>query len=143
MKTVTAVVLLLLASTAAAESEFDGQEWNGWSTASKTMYLVGWIDGRAEGTWDAIAALDKKLFSKGDAALDDPRLQSLQAGVTVGQLLVGVNEFYKDYKNLNIGVRTAVSVVDEQISGKEVTEEWLQGLRQIEAQRSAKRRRDQ
>jgi hypothetical protein len=63
----------------------------------------------------------------------------LQRSVTVGQLLAGMDEFYKDYKNLNITTRTAVSLVSGQLTGENITEKHLQNVRRVEAERAAKK----
>lgn len=122
-----------------AQSTYHGQDWAEWSETEKTMYIVGWVDGRADAAWKVIGALDPKLRAKGKAALDDPRLAEFQRSVTVGQMYVGMGKFYEDYKNLNITVRTALALVNEQLKGGRVTEEKLQRIRQIEAESAAKR----
>jgi hypothetical protein len=42
---------------------------------------------------------------------------------------LGLDEFFKDYRNLNIQVRTGVSLVEEQMTGvRELMEEYLQKI---------------
>lgn len=129
------IAIGLLASPLFGQSTFDGQSWKEWSTDRKIFYVVGYVDGRASGVWDAIEALDPKLFAKGSAALQDPRLASLERSLSVGQIIESMDQFYGDYKNLNIGIRTAVSVVSDQLAGVDVTEAKLQAIRRIEASR--------
>lgn len=128
-----AAMLLALASAAPslAQSSFTGQQWRGWSSDAKIMYLVGWVDGWQHGLFEATKEFAPSLIATWPS---DPRVAKFASTVTVGQLLEGVNKFYDDYRNLQIGIRTAIEVVDDESSGKgHWSEEDLIRLRAAEA----------
>jgi hypothetical protein len=53
------------------------------------------------------------------------------SGITIGQMISGLDELYKDYKNVNIYIQEAIYVVKKQINGSssEEIEAILQYLR--------------
>jgi len=109
------MTVVLLASQVRAQSDFDGNAWVGWHTDIRMMYLVGWVDGRQAGAWEAVSAVAPELRSKWT---EDPRIAKLELEVTVGQLLKGVNSFYDDYRNLTISIRSAVGIVVDEATGR-------------------------
>ncbi len=49
----------------------------------------------------------------------DPRLSSLASRVTVGQIVEGLDEFYKDWRNTRIRIRDAIEYVLMEAKGKD------------------------
>ena len=81
----------LLCVASHAQSQFDGDFWIQKTTKdAKILYVVGFVDGRNHGINDAVEALGTKI--------DDPRISKLASEVTVGQIVDGVDEFYKDWR---------------------------------------------
>jgi hypothetical protein len=136
MKRLLAVSALLLgtASVLCGQSKDTGLDWRQLTVGEKTMYVLGWIDGKTEGIWSTIRVLDPNLHRQGMKALENPRLKPLNRTVKVGELVTGLDEFYKEYKNLPISVRSAIAVVRDQLTGANITEEYLQRLRRAETQ---------
>lgn len=127
---------LLSAPWVRGQSAASGTDWRDWRKDIKVMYLLGWVDGRACGVWDALEALDEK---RRDSALKngidkDPKIGHLGTNVTVGQLLEGIDKFYEDHRNLHIEVRTAVSAISNEASGRLLLDDaYMQRLREISA----------
>lgn len=108
----------------------DGDWWKNLNSLAKYGYIVGYADGssKADATW-AFGLCKTQVPTKYLAAVQKGNDYS---EFTVGQLIDGVNEFYKDFRNTKILARDAMMVVKQQISGvpqKEI-DEGLEFLRQ-------------
>lgn len=57
-----------------------------------------------------------------DACLQSPEVQYYAFNLHIGQLVDGVDEFYKDFRNKNIQVELAMRYVRDQLKGKSDTE---------------------
>lgn len=116
MKTLRLAVLIFLMFPAvhvAAQSDFDGDYWKKMTQDARTKYLIGFVDGRNLGINEVAAALQVDL--------SDSRLKSLDSRITVGQLLDGLDEFYKDWRNTKIRIREALEYVTTEAQGKDGT----------------------
>jgi hypothetical protein len=82
------VPLLCVASH--AQSQFNRDFWIPKTKDAKILYVVGFVDGRNHGINEAAEAFNTEI--------DDPRLSKLASEVTVGQMIDGVDEFYKDWR---------------------------------------------
>lgn len=108
----------------------DGNWWKGLNSLTKYGYVAGYAEGsqKADDTW-AYGECKTKVTAKYLSAVqkgDD------YSGMTFGQLIEGVDAFYKDFRNTRILTTDAMMVVKEQISGlsqKQIDEE-LQTIRQ-------------
>lgn len=108
---IVAVLLLLPCLPLHAQSEFDGDFWIPKTRDLKLVYVVGFVDGRSHGINDAANALGVKI--------DDPRLSKLASEVTAGQIVDGVDDFYKDWRNRKIVLRHAMEYVLDEAQGKD------------------------
>jgi hypothetical protein len=77
-----------------AQSDFDGDFWISKTHDIKITYVLGFVDGRNDGINDAAEAVG--------ATVKDPRFSKLSSEVTVGQIVDGVDDFYKDWRNRKI-----------------------------------------
>jgi hypothetical protein len=109
----------------------NGNWWNDLNALAKYGYIVGYADGssKADATW-ASGLCKTQVPAKYMAAVQNGNDYS---EFTIGQLVEGVNQFYKDFRNTKILTRDAMMVVRQQISGvpqKEI-DEGLEFLRQL------------
>lgn len=123
MKSLLALVVLLLASSALAQnSRRDGNWWNEQTKAEKLNYMIGFFDGmdlgRSFSFWGITnsepdkACISKVIESYGKFA--DKYMQD----VTNLQLVDGLDDFYKNYRNRKIKVANAVWLTLNAITGK-------------------------
>jgi hypothetical protein len=108
----------------------DGNWWKSLNNLTKYGYVAGYAEGseKADATW-AYGECKTKVTTKYSDAVQKGNDYS---GMTFGQLIEGVDEFYKDFRNTRILTRDAMMVIKQQISGisqKEI-DETLQVLRQ-------------
>jgi hypothetical protein len=107
----------------------DGNWWNGLNSLTKYGYVVGYANGsaKADATW-AYGLCKTQVTAKYLAAVSKGNDYS---GITIGQLVEGVDQFYKDFRNTRILSSDAMMVVKQQISGvsqKEI-DEFLELIR--------------
>jgi len=111
-------------------SRTDGNWWNGLNSLAKYGYVIGYGDGsvKADATW-AYGPCKTQVTAKYLAAVQKGNDYS---GITIGQLIEGVDQFYKDFRNTRILTTDAMMVVKQQISGfsQKQIDETLQTLRQ-------------
>jgi len=117
--------LLLTCLSAHPQSEFDGDFWLSKSKDAKILYVVGFVDGRNHGINEAEEALGTKV--------EDPRLSKLASQVTVGQIVDGVDELYKDWRNRKVLLRHAMEYVVDEAQGKDDSK-LLLFMRQLDSQ---------
>jgi len=140
---VIAMFVSAVGGPALAQSAFTGHGWREFSRDTKVVYVAGWIDGRSQGLWDTLQAIDEKRWSKGvlEGLEDDVQLRGLfsGAGITVNQLVDGVDKFYEDHRNMHIELRAVVDIVLDEISGKIVLDdEAMRRIRAIASEQHAR-----
>jgi hypothetical protein len=121
LRLVGILFLMMLAPSGQAQSDWDSQFWTAKSKDLKLVYIMGFIDGRSEGTNEAAGALGTTIL--------DPRVSKLASKITAGQMLDGLDDFYKDYRNARILVRHAIEYVAMEAEGKDGSK-LLQYMRQ-------------
>jgi hypothetical protein len=109
-----------------AQSDFDGDFWITKAYAVKVSYVVGFIDGRNDGVNEAAEAVGTDIR--------DPRISKLASGVTVAQIVDGVDDFYKDWRNRRILLRHAMQYVLDEAQGKDDSK-LLPSMRQTDSER--------
>jgi hypothetical protein len=111
--TLLAAALLFpcLSQSSHAQSDFDGDFWITKTDVVKLMYVLGFVDGRNDGINDAAEAVGTDL--------KDPRISKLASEVTVKQMVDGVDDLYKDWRNRKILLRDAMQYVEDEASGKD------------------------
>lgn len=115
----------LLCVASHAQSQFDGDFWIPKTKDAKILYVVGFVDGRNHGINEAADAFNTKV--------DDPRLSKLASEVTVGQIIDGVDEFYKDWRNRKVVLRHAMEYVMDEAQGKDDSK-LLLFMRQLDSE---------
>lgn len=120
-----------IARSSDAQSSFTGTNWRGWSYEIQLLYIVGWIDGRQHGLFRATQEFSPATISQWETS---PRIAKFDLCVSAGQLVEGVTRFYDDYRNLQIGIRSAVGIVIDEATGrKHWTDDELMRIREREA----------
>jgi hypothetical protein len=104
----------LLCITSFGQSQFDGDSWIPKLQDAKILYVVGFVDGRNDGINDAAEALGTDIYN--------PKISKLASKVTVGQIVDGVDEFYKDWRNRKVLLRHAMQYVMDEAQGKDDSE---------------------
>jgi hypothetical protein len=94
-----------------AQSDFDGDFWISKTDAIKLTYVLGFVDGRNDGIGAAAEAVG--------TTVNDPRLSKLSSEATVGQIVDGVDDFYKDWRNRKVLLRHAMQYVEDEAQGKD------------------------
>jgi hypothetical protein len=133
------MLVLFAVNVRAADEPRDGNWWNVQTPIHRTTYVLGLIDGADLGMTFAVptaklnsagqatpefAAEMRAFFARYNAA-EDKYFKSVE----VGQVVDGVDEFFKDFRNRSIRVVGAVHVVLKQIAGED-TETLVRFLRQ-------------
>ncbi len=104
--------------------EENGYDWGKKSESEKLGYATGYIAGAGEAA-HMLGLLAGFLFPGGKEPEGLQRnyevfvrdLAPVASGVTVGQVMHGLNEFYEDYRNMQIKIPEAVSVVCMEVKG--------------------------
>jgi hypothetical protein len=124
-------MLLLLATRVSAQSSLICAEWIKWTDDAKMFYLVGWVDGRQSGNFEATQQFAPAIAEHWKT---DKRVNALQSNVTVGQINKGVTSFCADYRNEHVDVRSAVEIVFREASGfHHYSEIELAAIRRVSA----------
>ena len=128
---ITAALLVLSASVRTEEVRRDGNWWNGLNPTTKLAYVTGFFDGLSPGKDFAMPLIDgrntqvSRQTTLNEITLVTKRFNARMAKyfspVTNDQLVDGLDEFYKDFKNRSILLGSAVNVVVRQIAGEDVT----------------------
>jgi hypothetical protein len=106
-----AALSLLLCLPVHAQSDFDGDFWMPCTQDAKLMYVIGFVDGRNDGINDLAEVLG--------TTTDDPRVSKLGSKITTGQMVDGVDEFYKDWRNRKVLLRDAMQYVEDEAKRKD------------------------
>jgi hypothetical protein len=126
---------LVGAISSADENRRDGNWWHTQQNMSKLNYLIGFLDGMDLGANFSVWGIMNKDIQ--DPAIGkavgsySSYLEQYTTHVTVGQINAGLDDFYRDYKNLSIKTSDAVWVVLKGISGapKDQIESLVENLR--------------
>ena len=101
----------------------DGNWWNGESRDGKLSYITGFFDGMELG--HEFSYWGMKTTDKGPSSCMGDTVASYEeygnkffSNVTNSQLVDGVDNFYKDYRNRSIRVHDAVWLAVNSIAGK-------------------------
>ena len=80
---------------------------------------------------DEMEVFSKSMFNLSTDISNVSIQRYAMSGITIGQMISGLDELYKDYKNVNIYIQEAIYVVKKQINGSssEEIEAILQYLR--------------
>ena len=119
------VAVMLFVAPLWARNEFgvqDGSDWHKWSFDFK----VGWIEGYVSGMSDAqmgvavLCAFQLKLPSdSSELKACTERTQSFNYEmIKYGQYLDGMDAFYKDFRNLDYPINSAIRIVRDQVRGR-------------------------
>lgn len=108
---VLTALLLGLCLPLHTQSDFDGDFWKARTQDAKLTYVVGFVDGRNDGINAAAEALGTNI--------DDPRISKLGSAISVAQIVDGVDEFYKDWRNRKVLLRDAMQYVVDEANGKD------------------------
>jgi hypothetical protein len=114
----TALFFALSFSAYAQSPRRDGNWWREQSYSDKITYMVGFFDGMDLGRefsfWKSV---DDKVCAPKIMESYDSYNDKYMKGVTNGQLVDGLDDFYKDYRNRRIKVHNAVWLVSNAIAG--------------------------
>ena len=137
IQAVLVLFLVLFSSNLVAQekeqSRRAGYYWKGLSFGEKISYLEGILDYRGYVNWRTeiaiqtmnevhglVERMDKekahKLFGAG-RIIEAPMKDLNIGGKSYGQVIDGLDEFYKDYRNLRIEVLDALTIVRLELSG--------------------------
>src|SRR5882762_8931768 len=125
MKHTLCVLLLLPVLTftcQAEENRRDGNWWNDQPPATKLGYMIGFFDGMTLGNkfsyWKFIKDEKQQNCLTQTGASYTEFSEKFLAHVTNGQLVDGLDIFYKDFRNRRIEADNAVWLVLNSIAGK-------------------------
>src|SRR4030042_974434 len=101
--------LVVFRSIAFADSQNpDGNDWNSWNQSMKIGYVHGFVDGTN--------GMFLGIFGVGDKP--NPKLSGyVITGMTLGQIIDGINSLYSDFMNRSIPLVFGIYVVNKQIKG--------------------------
>ncbi len=111
--------------------DFDGRWWNELNKSEKRKYVIGFFGGSEDVltrlvTFSLDAAIDpqtgKLRAERANAVIDAASpvyayLENNTVNVTIGQLVDGLDQTYRDYRNQRIPVHRGISVVADGIKG--------------------------
>jgi len=109
----------------------DGYKWESWGDFMKVGWVTGFWDGlehaipegilflgRAEDMYGLVSELIESEFKERRRKLVTSFVRSLElSGITCGQIVDGLDKFYKDYRNKKVLTREAVWVVRLEVKG--------------------------
>ena len=96
-------------------SEHETRDGNWWRTLSETQRVFV-----CTGMFEGVRTARTILAQENQDAIDQKytaSVRSLFAGITIGQCVDGVNEFYKDFRNRTIEIPVAFWIVAWQTKG--------------------------
>ena len=112
------VIVILFSGFAGAEVPRDGIWWNNLDMGQKQMYIKGVSDGI--GLAPMVLFNDKKVDKKCQALVDGSYKSYVDkyfTNVTTTQISDGLDVFYSNYENVNIGTEKAFWIVLKTIHG--------------------------
>jgi hypothetical protein len=110
-----ATLLLFLAITSAAADHHNGRAWRDFSNDAKTTYVIGLADGIVEGATSGCSKLKFKSQECFEASLE--AVKSALGKPTVGEIVEGVNDFYRDPANVQIPILNAMKYFQLRVQG--------------------------
>jgi hypothetical protein len=128
------LVSISIVQTGFAENRRDGNWWNSLDDDFKYSYIVGIYDGLLLGNnfslWGISSKTDCDCVSEAISSFYDYN-HTYMSNVTNGQIVDGLNEFYKDFRNRRIRVGGAIWIVVKDIAGtpKEEMEKLIESWR--------------
>lgn len=106
----------------------NGFDWEPAPKSYKDAFVLGFVDGAMScreqwklATQSKLSAAKHNGFdtrSIHPSSLDEPFSYSNFTGIAPAQLVAGLDEFYKDFRNKRIHVRDAIQYVKDEIKGK-------------------------
>lgn len=107
----------------------DGLWWSESNNTQRLGYVIGYVDAMSAAALFSAAnvCLDESVSkSLGGKSACYPKINGLVypatigrfSGITYGQLLDGLNDFYSDYRNRRVVIPGALNYVSSAISGK-------------------------
>ena len=126
-KTLLALLAVLLASAQAfAADRHDGNWWNSQKWESHVDYVVGFMDGMDLGenfaTWRGVKNGTWEDWANKGIVSYEYYVATYLKNITVKQLIDGMDDFYKDFRNRSVLVTNGIWLVLNQISGKPAPE---------------------
>ena len=116
-------VTVLFFSACCFGQVLDGSDWRGYSEQFKGGYITGYI--HAMGTAQVSSAMSCMSIDNPkdkNAAISKACISNAQSfdfqSITVGQLLDGMNAFYKDFRNFKVPLTLAMDLVRDEIRGR-------------------------
>jgi hypothetical protein len=108
-----ATLLLFLAIASAVAEDSNGRTWRGFPEAVKTGYLIGLSDGILAGAESGCF----KVLSSACFGATGELGRSAFGQSTMGEIVEGVNDFYRDPANIQIPILNAMKYFQLKIHG--------------------------
>ena len=110
---------LFAADPAMTDGQSNGRAWTGMKTEIKFVYLVGLADGFRQAAGELMTDLFPKPSPEAEkkAAQIVPRL--LPAGSDFPNMIVALDDFYRDAENLDIPIASAARYARARIEGRD------------------------
>jgi hypothetical protein len=112
------VIVILFSGYAGAEVPRDGVWWNNLDMGQKQIYIKGVSDGISLAPM--VSFNDKNVDKKCQAQVDGTYKSNLDkyfTNVTTTQISDGLDAFYSNYENVNIGTEKAFWIVLKTVHG--------------------------
>lgn len=132
----------------------DGYTWGSWADSIKFGWVVGFSSGVDQATLEGKSFLLAGDFILGLAPeetkiqLKERRLKLINlfakaldlSGITFGQMVAGLDKFYKNYRNKEVLTEEAIWIVKLEVKGapQEFIEQEIRLLRLLPAERTVK-----
>jgi len=115
MKNIFFIILFLFLISSVARADWlypDGHEWNSWEKKEKIHFINGFMNGANS------VAISYFTISIEIGKTPEQFITAFAFdGISVGQLLDGIDLLYSDFKNRSIAVFFALYVVKKQVKG--------------------------
>ncbi len=133
--TISCILLLCPSLYAKSISDNDGNDWNSWDISKKISYVKGFISASCfvsnnnDDDFRLILCDPKTTVSKVLCPDNSEREYNIRkkkndvlkryciTDISIGQLIDGLNLFYKDFRNRQIRLNLSVYIVRKQIEG--------------------------
>jgi hypothetical protein len=110
------VILFALTSVCLCSGQekliLNGTYWNGMPVMQRLGFIQGYShgydQGLTDGKWIAIGVLDHKLAGPNTPTAIEAESPTSPDGITVGQLVEGVDLCYKDFRNTQLPISACV-----------------------------------
>lgn len=122
---IAAVGIIPAAGAAQTHDTRDGNWWTTQTLAFKVPYVLGMFDAIDLGySWSSSGfsnPVERVCFESTAKTFVEQRRRYL-VGVTAGQVVDGLDDFYKDYRNRAIAAGTALELVLRSIAGEDISD---------------------